>query len=115
MINGFEEETHELNEYELSIVPIIVSRIKNNIGKDNAVKNKDIIRQLNASGYEKLTAARIRKLIHHIRVRRLVTNLIATSKGYYRAEDQDQLDGFIQSLQQRINSIEEVKRSFIKI
>lgn len=72
MINGFEKETHELTEYELTIVPVIVKHIKNNIGKANAIKNKDIIRRLNLLGYQKLNAARIRKLIHYIRVKRLV-------------------------------------------
>jgi len=114
MVNGFERETHELNEYELTIVPIIVKKIRNNNGEKMAVKNKEIIRYLHSHGFKKVGAARIRKLIHHIRVKKLVINLIATSKGYYRAKSQEELDKFIQSLQQRINSIEEVKQSFIQ-
>ncbi len=115
MINGFEEETHELTDYELTIVPIIVAKISNNIGEAKAVKNKDIISQLKARGFEKINPARVRKLIHYIRVKRLVTNLIATSKGYYRADKQEQVDKFVEGLQQRINSINEMKNSFIKI
>ncbi|MCK4968658.1 MAG: hypothetical protein KAS12_06385 [Candidatus Aenigmarchaeota archaeon] len=113
MINGFKNETKQLTEYELKLIPIIVDKIKFNIGKDNAVKNKDIIRFLTLKGYEKITAVRIRKLIHFIRVKKLVSNLIATSKGYYRATTKDELNNFVESLQQRINSIEEVKKSFI--
>ena len=113
MIEGFDDDTCELSSYEKTLVPIIVSKIKGNIGEEMAVKNKDIIRRLNSMGYEKITAARIRKIIHYIRVSKKVTNLIATSKGYYRAKSKSEIEKFVLSLQQRINSIQSVRDSFL--
>ena len=70
-----------------------------------------MVAALKGLGY-KVSEARIRKLIHYIRVNRLVKNIIATSKGYYIATTEEEIKSFVESLQQRINSIEEVKNSF---
>jgi len=111
MINGFEKETHELTNYEMTLVPIIVKGFIGKHGSSAAVKNKTIVTALKAMG-EKVTEPRIRKIIHHIRVKHLVTNLISTNKGTYRAESKEELIKYVESLQQRINSIEEIKKSF---
>ena len=112
MINGFEHYTFELNHYEMKLLEIIIPKLILNVGKKNAVKNKDIIRKLKLMGFEKITPARIRKIISHIRVNKLIKNLIATSKGYYRAETQKEVDSFKKSLRQRANIILAVEKSF---
>ena len=111
MINGFEEETHELTEAELAIVPVIVSKIKFNFGVERAATNKMILDYLKKEGY-KVNPARIRKAIHYIRTQGLVEDLISTNKGYFVARRKEEVINYVESLQQRINSIEEVKNSF---
>jgi hypothetical protein len=46
----------------------------------------------------KITDARVRKLINHIRVHDLVPCLIATSQGYYIAESEQELKEYEASL-----------------
>ncbi len=111
MINGFEKETHELTDYELTLVPIVVKGLLNKIGKPQAIKNKTIEIALKGLG-KKVSAPRIRKLIHYIRVKQLVPNLISTSRGYYRATSKDELIKYVESLHQRNNSVTEIINSF---
>jgi hypothetical protein len=111
MIKGFEKETHELTEQELKLVGLMVQGLKTKIGKINAITNKKMENALVDVGY-KVNPSRIRKLIHHIRVKKLVPNLISTNKGYYIATSEEEIFDYIESLQQRINSIEEIKNSF---
>ena len=111
MINGFEDETHELTDKELKLVEIIVPKLSKNIGKDKAVKNNKIRDFLLSKGY-KVGQARIRKLMHHIRVSNRVENLIATSRGYYRAESVEEVKVYVESLHQRARSIIEVANSY---
>jgi predicted GTPase len=112
MINGFNERTKKLTDFENRIIKIMVPKLKMNIGKKKAVTNREITSQLKILGY-KVSAVRLRKVIHHIRINKLVTNLVSTSDGYYRAENQEDVEKYVKSLQQRINSIAEVKNSFI--
>jgi hypothetical protein len=113
MITGFEKETHELTDYELELVPRFVKGFKTKIGEDNAIKNIDIQKKFKEIDI-KLSDARIRKVINYIRVNGLVKNLISSSKGYWIENDQERIDKYINSLQQRINSIQQLKNSFNK-
>tara|TARA_Y100000385_G_scaffold277695_1_gene325016 strand:- start:1491 stop:1838 length:348 start_codon:yes stop_codon:yes gene_type:complete len=84
MINGFYKETHELNEYEQNILlPVILRGLSTKTGESKAVTNKHIIESLKIKGYQKLTPARVRKIINNIRVNGLLKNLVASSKGYW--------------------------------
>lgn len=113
MINGFKKETQELSKFEHTLVPIMVKGLLGRQGKSEAITNKQICEVLKPH-YSKINQARVRKIIHYIRCNRLVTNLIATSKGYYRAQNQKELDDYRESLIQRINSIAELNNSFEK-
>lgn len=105
MITNFSEQTQELNDYELkSLLPIIIQGLKTKIGKDKAVTNKHICKALKNFGH-KLTDSRLRKIIHHIRANDLVPLLIATSKGYYVSNNDEEIQDYIKSLQERANSI----------
>lgn len=106
MINGFQEHTDELNgEEKQFFLPIIVRGLSGKIGKANAVTNKQITTGFKNRYSKDLKPSRLRKIIHHIRTRGLVKNLVATSNGYYVAQNQRELEVYIESLRQRANSI----------
>jgi len=112
MINGFEEETEELNDYEKdTLLPLMVKGLTPRFGSDKAITNKQM-----REGLKKLdhivSDARVRKLINYIRMHQLVVNLISSSRGYYRTNSMEELENYIESLMQRASSIEEVAKSF---
>ena len=113
MITNFERETHELNGYELNkLLPIIVQGLSTKIGKEKAITNKAICKALKEQGY-KISDTRLRKVVHYIRIKNFVPLLIATSKGYYVATEKQEVETYIKSLSERINSINEVRNSLI--
>ena len=113
MINGFERETHELTDYEKKLVTPIVNGLKTKIGVANAITNKEMVAKMKAVGY-KINEARIRKIINYIRTKKLLLNLISSSKGYWIENDHKRIKEYIQSLDQRINEIKRVRDSFIE-
>lgn len=112
MINGFEEITYNLTQYEKTLVKPMVLGLKSKIGSDSAIKNKEMVKALKEKGY-KINEARLRKLINYIRVHKLIKNLISTNKGYYIAETDKEVKDYIESLTQRINEITRVRNSFL--
>lgn len=109
MIHGFENETRPLNGYEKNtLLPIIVRGLTNKIGATNAVSNSHICISLRNKGY-KVTEVRIRKIINHIRTHGLVTCLVASGKGYYRAESRQEVADYIESLKGRENAIKAMR------
>jgi len=110
MINGFEKETQPLTPYEKeTLLPILISGLRVKTGKNNAVTNKQIVAALKHQ--HKITDARVRKLINHIRVNDLVPALIATSDGYYIAETEKELAEYVNSLKGREDAIRSVRES----
>lgn len=103
MITNFEKHTEPLSDIELSISTIIAKGLKARIGKDNAITGAEIISAMKKYDV-KLTGARLRKIINYIRINNIVVNLCATSNGYYVASNHDELDEYIQSLQERIDA-----------
>ena len=111
MIKGFEDQTEELNEYELNIlVPVLVNGLLTKVGKENAITNKKIVTALTPA--YKINDARVRKIINHIRRNKLVRNLIATSAGYYISSDKIEIENYIISLKQRADAIVELANSY---
>lgn len=112
MLQGFEQITHELTQYEEStLLPIIVAGLREKAGKKKAVTSTYICQSMKDAGY-KITPPRLRKLIHEIRVRKLIPNLISTSKGYYISSNYDEIEKYKTSLRERANSILSVLKSF---
>jgi hypothetical protein len=107
MLKGFEEQTHELTDYELNnIVPVLVEGLNKRVGKDRAITNPLMCKHL--MGYykmNKITEPRVRKCIHFIRQRNLVPRLIATSKGYWVATSLQELLDWQTTLKGRINAM----------
>lgn len=109
MINNFEEQTEDLNSYELTkLVPSMVNGLKTKIGSSKAITNKDMIKAMKRAGY-KVSDARIRKIINYIRNNALVPCLIASSKGYYIGETLKEMETYLESLMQRENAIKQVR------
>lgn len=110
MIKGFKRETCPLNDYEQDILlPAILSVLEGKIGRQNAVKNKDIIELLKKK--YKINPARLRKVINYIRINDYLTGLVATSKGYYMVTDRQELLDYKESLKGREDAIREVRMS----
>lgn len=113
MINGFEEQTSPLSEYERDVLlPLVVRGLRLKVGRENAVTNKEMCAGLGRHGYE-VSGARIRKLIHHIRTEGLVIGLVATSGGYYVATEKDEIVSYVRSLEGRETAIRRVREVLI--
>ena len=102
MLTNFESITKDITPKERTeILPCVVSILKNSQGKENAVKNWQIIEMLGAFGNIKTNPVKIRKLIHVIHVEGLVKRLIATSHGYFITNDIEEYKKYIESREQR--------------
>lgn len=109
MIKGFSNETSPLNDYQLRVLlPVILAGLKDKQGKRNAVTNGYIIGRLKQQGY-RIDAPRLRKVINHIRTNDLIPGLIATSEGYFLAEDEQELMDYEDSLRGREEAIKAVR------
>lgn len=102
MITNFESITPELNEYELSLVGIIISGLKARTA-ENPIKSDNIVKSMSANGY-KISGVRLRKIINFIRTNALLP-IIGTSKGYYVSYEKIDIQNQIKSLNERANSI----------
>jgi hypothetical protein len=112
MINGFEEQTEELSEYELKeLLPILLKYLPRKLGKANAITGAAIRKGIEVNRGHVISGARLRKLINHIRKNDLIPCLIASSKGYYVATDNTDVSRFIESLNQRETAIRNVRLS----
>ena len=111
MLNGFNEQTEPLTDYERNILlPVIAKGLSMRIGAKRAVRNKEIVAAMRRAGYE-LNDARVRKIVNHIRCCGYVKCLVATSKGYYVATSPDEVEQYIMSLGGREGAIRAVRES----
>lgn len=108
MVRNFEEQTHELNEYELKILlPAMIAGLKYRKGSEMAITSSKAMKKLKALGY-KVSGPRWRKVINYIRINTIIPGLISTSKGYYIALKSEEVKDYMESLRERINSITSV-------
>lgn len=114
MITGFEEITKELSKHEKEVVfPAIYEILRDRLGKENTITNKQIISKLSQEGIT-TTASRVRKTINYFRTKDTIRLLIATNRGYYISNSLEELTCYINSLEERINAIRVVKESLIR-
>ena len=86
MITNFEEITQELTADEMVLCRQIVLGLRTKT-KDNPIKSDEIVNKMNqANPKNKLTGARLRKIINYIRSNGILP-VIATSNGYYTSND----------------------------
>ena len=116
MIKGFDNETAPLTAltgYETWVLlPQLISGLKTKQGRRSAVTNKYIVSRL--KGSFKISEARVRKIINHIRTNDLIPGLIATSDGYFIAETEEELFEYEESLKGREDAIREVRQSIAR-
>lgn len=107
MIRNFEEQTHELTDYEIKeVLPVVIAGLKYRVGDKMAVTSSKAIATLKSTRPElKINGPRWRKIINHIRINSLIPCLISTSKGYYIAQTKHEVKDYMESLRERINSI----------
>jgi len=104
MLTNFTHITHELTPDEMLILPKVIEGFNSHV-KGNPIKEPEIVQAWNSRGYKvKLTGARLRKLVNHIRTNGMLP-LIATSQGYYVSHDKEDIENQINSLRQRAMSI----------
>lgn len=108
MIEGFEEQTKPLSDYEKKMVPGFVTAFSTRIGKENAISSEQIISGVKKTWGIDINGARVRKIVNHIRINGLVKRLVASSKGYYIENDDKELIKYLHSLAQRKSAIEGV-------
>lgn len=105
MITNFEDVTEGLSKEETKIIlPKVIELVRWRNGKKNAVCNRQLVNILNALGHN-VTEPRIRKIINQIRLKGLVNNLLASSKGYYVSNDPDEIKKYVASLRERALAI----------
>lgn len=104
MLKGFEDlykkVDAEIDESDTPNVSLIVSGLQNKIGKDKAITNKQMREALKKRGIN-LHPIKMRKIIQYIRVHNMVPMLCASSKGYYRAETEEEFFSWLDSAEQR--------------
>jgi len=97
----------------LKRIPEVVQLLEKKVGHKNAVTADYIAIWLDLNDAKRLKTSKIRDIIHHIRVQGLVKNLVAnTQVGYYVEPDPKKVSQYVNELEGRIASIQEVIDSF---
>lgn len=109
MVTNFEEYTAPLTEDEKKLLVVIMAGLERR-GIKNPIVSRDIMAGVNCRLGEygvkrKLTEARLRKIVNHIRANSLQP-LMGTTRGYYLSDDPTEIRRQIQSLRDRMNAID---------
>jgi len=114
MIEGFEELTQPLNDYERdTLLPLIVWGLRLKTGSDKVIAGSTIVSRMRDKGY-KLDGPRLRKIINHIRLHNLIPCLVSTSKGYFVASNDREITECITSLQSRADATQAIIHALTK-
>jgi len=115
MITNFEDVTEGLSTNENTVIlPKLIELLKWRNGKDNAISNRKLVNLLTAMGHD-VTDTRVRKMINQIRIKKLVYNLLANSKGYYVSKDPKEIHKYVLSLRERAVAINAVADSLVQL
>lgn len=105
MITNFEEYTKELTENERDFIMPILVKVLRARRKDNQITNGEMVSKLWEKFNLKTSEPRIRKIISVIRNTGLVVGLIGTAKGYYSTNNKQEILDYIETMEQRKESI----------
>ena len=106
MIKGFEEVTAKISTNDEEIyLPLVKEVLSHRVGHEKKATNKMIRDYLHLEDSVLITETKMRKIISYIRQKHLVPCLIATSQGYYVAEERKEIEDYIKSLHGRIDAI----------
>jgi len=127
MIRNFEEYTDEMTDDERNfILPRIIQILSLAIGREKAVSNKQILLSINsdfrmidpdiseeAKKMQKVKTrpARIRHMIHILRVSHTIPFLVAGHYGYHISCDPEEIENYIGSIDDRLRSIYALRRA----
>lgn len=118
MIKDFEKYTHNLTDDELLLIPGFIRSLKKRTSKDMAVTAKEISAAYKKHGLH-VDGARVRKMVHHIRMTEKDFMLLASSKGYWTTTNPEEAKDQIESLLHRAfsqiavaNKMKEICESF---
>lgn len=118
MVTGFEEITSDLNADEEKILELIVSGFAGKRGVKRAMTNKEICDKINnwipinTWGIDRtfvLREARVRAIIHQIRITNRIPLLLSSSSGYFIAAAKSEVKNTLNSLDERIKSIQLIR------
>lgn len=105
-LKGFEDITHELTVFEKEkLLPLLVAKLVTHTGKKNAIKNAQLRQYIVDRGHKDIHEPRIRKIAEYIRQKYLLENLIAGRKGYYIAENPEEVKEWLDTMRQRRNAL----------
>lgn len=106
MINGFEDETHDLTEEEKKLTRFAWRAMNYAFNAERTITNKEIANFIRHNTGVKVGSPRIRKMINWMHVQGHLPNLIASSNGYGKAKDMKELMAYADSLRGRIKAIQ---------
>jgi hypothetical protein len=95
----------KVRQSEMKYVEALVKVLGKRKGPHKAIHNCDLQDFLYNKFGDEVASVSIRRYINYIRIKKLVTNLIACSDGYCVATTPEQLSAYIQSLQHRAYAI----------
>lgn len=106
-IYNFDDETKPLDDREKEAAREIYRQLEGCYGKARAMTNKQLRKSLVSyrGGAYMMSEARIRKIINFLRREAHLPNLIASAKGYYRTNDQEEFKRYLSGLKERGMSI----------
>jgi hypothetical protein len=112
MIRRFEEHTKPLSDDLIeNVVPVIASYLRRAIGADAALTNGRLRAMFVVETGRALADTTVRAVIHHIRAEGIVADLVASSAGYYVADNAEDVIEYAESLRERAESIASIRRS----
>ena len=111
MVIGFEHLTANLSLEEEFLALILAKKLAKRKGPERAMNNRDLRDFLMQKGHY-ASPIRVRKMINHIRINCIVSNLVASSQGYYVAKNREDVERYVTSLRQRASAILAVAQSY---
>ena len=94
-----------VRQSEMKYVEALVKVLGKRVGPHKAIYNCQLQDYLYSKFGDEVAASSIRRYINYIRIKKLVTNLIACSDGYFVASTPEQLSVYIESLKHRAFAI----------
>lgn len=120
VVTGFEEYTHDLTPQESVLAECLSVVLLEHKGRKKAATCRYLMGELFlATGVPVGGEARMRALIHHVRMASLIASkrdgvLVACSRGYYLTEDRTEIERYMESLDERSRSIRMVRNALMK-
>lgn len=102
------KNNNRLTYFEVEhIMPWVCKRLSSCVGKEKSVTSTQLIQECPY----KIKGAKLRKIIHNLRLSGRVSYLLATSKGYYITQDVNEAMSWIRSANGRAMEIKKAARA----